>query len=74
MSYSADNALSDQPTDRNFPIAPPPDVDPRFTFELTLDVASVLQNQGYPTITGVDFVDLQQALFQFLYGNTTADQ
>lgn len=41
--------------------------DKRFTFGLMLDVATVLKQHGYPEINGLDFVDLQQALFRFLY-------
>jgi len=59
---------------RAFPIAKPPDSsDPRFTFGLTVDVAKVLAEHGYPDLTdpavggGRDFVELQQALYRFLY-------
>ena len=42
--------------------------DPRFTFGLVLDVAEVLTRHGYPQpATGVDLVDLQQALYRYLY-------
>lgn len=55
-------------TDRQYPINPAPTDDPRFTFGLAKDVADVLQAHGYPEITsGLDFVDLQQALYRFLY-------
>jgi hypothetical protein len=54
-------------SERAYPIRPKPDEDPRFTFGLTYDIAKVLEKQGYPTISGCDFVDLQQALFRFLY-------
>jgi len=58
-------------TERQYPIRPRPDGDPRFTFGLTVDVAEVLERHGYPKITaGLDMVDLQQALFGFLYGTT----
>ena len=41
---------------------------PRFTFGLVLDVADVLERHGYPPVqTGRDLVDLQQALYRFLY-------
>lgn len=54
--------------ERQYPISPAPDDDPRFTFGLAKGVADVLESHGYPKITGgLDFVDLQQALFQFLY-------
>lgn len=57
-------------SDRAFPIRPKPADDSRFTRGLTLDVAKVLQEHGYPEITsGRDFLDLQQALFGFLYGD-----
>jgi hypothetical protein len=46
---------------------PRPANDPRFTLGLTVDVAEVLTQHGYPTLTGVDFVELQQTLFRFLY-------
>lgn len=54
--------------DRQYPITPAPDEDPRFTLGLALDVANVLKAHGYPEITsGLDLVELQQALFRFLY-------
>lgn len=56
-------------TERAYPIRPLPDEDPRFTFGLTLDVAKVLTEHGYPPVTGLDMVDLRQALFGFLYGS-----
>lgn len=60
--------------DRQYPITPAPDNDPRFTFGLAKDVADVLETHGYPKITaGLDFVDLQQALFRFLYAPPAAD-
>ena len=55
-----------QPT-RNFPM-PRPAEDPRFTFGLVIDVSLALTERGYPQPTGKDLVELQQALFQFLYG------
>ena len=45
--------------------------DERFTFGLIADVAAVLQAAGYPEITGVDAVELRQALFTFLYGSAS---
>lgn len=45
----------------------PPENDPRFTLGLTLDVREVLQKQGYPELGPLDIVELQQALFRFLY-------
>ncbi|MEU6990291.1 hypothetical protein ABZ953_06470 [Streptomyces sp. NPDC046465] len=56
-------------TTRQYPIQPVPEDDSRFTFGLTVDVAAVLEQHGYPKVAnGLDFVDLQQSLFQFLYG------
>jgi hypothetical protein len=60
-----------QPTDRVFPL-PVTDDDARFTFGLILDVRDVLTRHGYPPATsGDDLVQLQQALFRFLYTTTT---
>ncbi|GAA1550486.1 hypothetical protein GCM10009827_083940 [Dactylosporangium maewongense] len=48
--------------------------DPRFTYGLALDVARVLASHGYPDLTnpavarGGDLVNLQDALFLFIYG------
>lgn len=57
-----------QPEERAYPIAPAPDGDPRFTTGLLLDVAELLEAHGYPPVTdGRDLVDLQQALYRFLY-------
>lgn len=56
-------------TDRQYPIRPAPDDDPRFTLGLVLDVAAVLEQHGYPAVkAGLDLVDLRQALYRFLYG------
>lgn len=53
---------------RQYPIRPRPADDPRFTLGLALDVAKVLHEHGYPqVINGRDFLELQQALFGFLY-------
>lgn len=53
--------------ERAYPL-PAPDVDPRFNVGLLIDVAKVLEEHGFPPITaGLDLVDLQQALFKFLY-------
>ena len=55
-------------SERQYPIRPRPDEDPRFTIGLALDVAKVLHQHGYPQISGGrDFLELQQALFGFLY-------
>lgn len=55
------------PTAYNFPV-PKEEGDKRLTFGLVLDVAEVFQRHGYPDVTGMDHVDLQSALFRFLYG------
>ena len=52
---------------RNYPMAAPAE-DPRFTLGLALDVAEVLRGAGYEDeLTGLDLVQLQQALYRFLY-------
>lgn len=52
---------------RTYPL-PRPDHDPRFTLGLVADVADILVRHGYPRIEfGGDVVELQQALFRFLY-------
>jgi hypothetical protein len=53
-------------SDRTYPL-PAPESDPRFTFGLTYRVAKALEAAGYPLIDGVDFIELQQALYRFLY-------
>ena len=50
----------------NYPL-PRPDDDPRFTLGLAVDLRDVLTEHGYPDMTGMDIVNLQQALFGFLY-------
>lgn len=51
------------------PMPPPEESDPRFRFGLIHDVALVLEKHGYPRVhTARDLVDLQQALFRFIYG------
>lgn len=53
---------------RQYPIRPRPAEDSRFTLGFALDVAKVLKEHGYPAVTsGRDFLELQQALFGFLY-------
>ncbi|PCG82640.1 hypothetical protein CIB93_29050 [Streptomyces sp. WZ.A104] len=55
---------------RAYPITPRPEDDARFTVGLTLDVADVLTQHGYPRpASGLDWVELKMALFRFLYGN-----
>jgi hypothetical protein len=59
------------PIPRQYPIRPQPEDDSRFTFGLAKDIADVLEAHGYPKIAaGLDFVDLQQALYRFLYVGT----
>ncbi|MDI3408852.1 hypothetical protein [Streptomyces cavernicola] len=42
----------------------------RFTVGLLHDVRTVLEDHGYPEISnGLDLLDLQMALYGFLYGN-----
>jgi hypothetical protein len=56
---------------RRYPI-PAADDDDRFTFGLILDVADVLASHGYPKLTsGDDYVELQGAVFRFIYDTTT---
>lgn len=58
-------------TDRAYPLPRRPEGDPRFTFGLIRDVAKVLADHGYPPIvSGADHVDLQQALFGFIYARS----
>ena len=58
---------------RVFPITPRPASDSRFSFGLVLDVARVLAEHGYPDLTDPaagrsrDFVELQQALYRYIY-------
>lgn len=52
---------------RTYPLAAPAD-DPRFTIGLLADVIRVLTEHGYPPVnSGGDVVELQMALFGFLY-------
>lgn len=56
---------------RAYPVTRPGggDSDARFTFGLALDVGEVLEAHGYPPVSnGHDFVELQAALFRFIYG------
>jgi len=54
-------------SERTYPL-PRPDDDPRFNLGLTIDVIKVLTAHGYPPVEGgLDFVYLQQALFDFIY-------
>jgi hypothetical protein len=64
--------VTEQATDRTYPL-PRPDNDPRFSYGLLFDVRRVLIEHGYPTVEhGRDLVDLQLALFAFLYGSGEA--
>lgn len=55
------------PQPRIYPL-PQPDDDPRFTMGLLIDLVDVLVAHGYPKPTsGGDLVELQQAIFRFLY-------
>ncbi len=51
---------------------PEPNTDKRFTFGLVVEVADVLAKHGYPDIlanaSGADALNLEQALFTFIYG------
>jgi len=49
-----------------YPLPTPP-TDPRFTFGLTYDIAKVIEAAGYPPVRGADIIELQQALYRFLY-------
>ncbi|MYR71310.1 MULTISPECIES: hypothetical protein [unclassified Streptomyces] len=55
-------------SDRAYPLSPQPEDDARFTRGLSIDVADVLVQHGYPELAGLDWVELQLALFRFLYG------
>jgi hypothetical protein len=55
-------------SERNYPIHPRPDNDPRFTLGLVIDVADVLEQRGYPETSPGDLIELQQALYRFIYG------
>jgi hypothetical protein len=53
--------------ERTYPL-PRPDDDPRFTYGLLFDVRQVLIDHGYPKPAHArDLVDLQMAIFGFLY-------
>lgn len=61
-------------TDRVFPLPRPASgEDARFTFGLLFDIRAVLVDHGYPDMTGLDLVELRQALFRVLYDPTTDD-
>lgn len=52
-----------------YPVQPQDgDDDSRFTHGLLFDVARVIESHGYPKVaTGRDLLELQQALYRFLY-------
>ncbi|MGW1072317.1 hypothetical protein [Streptomyces sp. NPDC002537] len=54
--------------ERVYPVSPKGVSDARFTVGLALDISALLESQGYPRLSGRDFVDLQLALIRFLYG------
>ncbi len=55
-------------SERVYPVRPLPENDDRFTRGVALDVAEVLVRHGYPPVTaGRDFLELQRALYRFLY-------
>lgn len=41
--------------------------DRRFTVGLIHEVAKAIESRGYPVLETLDLVELQQALFRFLY-------
>jgi len=49
------------------PRSPQGEDDPRFTMGLLVDVIEVLKRHGYPSLDGIDAVELQLALFRFIY-------
>lgn len=54
---------------RAYPL-PQSENDLRFTFGLMRDVGKVLESHGFPPLrNGCDMVDLQQALFAFVYAS-----
>ena len=55
-------------TARAYPL-PRPAEDLRFTFGLVRDLAKVLEAHGFPRVSGVDHVDLGQAVFRFVYSD-----
>lgn len=56
-----------QTQERTYPIRPRPDEDERFTFGLLADIEKVLEQHGYPPLSGADHAELNQALYRFLY-------
>ena len=73
--------LSDGPRRNDWaglvPRPPEGDIDPRFTIGLIHDVSRALTNHGYPKVTEWPdraSIELQQHLFQFLYGPSQKGQ
>lgn len=61
----------DETPARVYPL-PAPEDDARFSVGLLIEVAALLESHGYPPVRhGLDLVDLQQALFRFLYSTTS---
>lgn len=60
-------------TARAYPL-PRPENDPRFTLGMQLDVAQVLEKHGFPKVSGVDLVELGQALFGFLFAAESTEK
>jgi hypothetical protein len=52
--------------DRNYPL-PRREEDGRFTRGFCYEVSDAMQHAGYPTLTADDMVELQLALFRFIY-------
>jgi hypothetical protein len=50
-----------------YPLPAPADNDPRFTYGLLFDIATVLQRNGFPQPVGTDWADLMAVLGRFLY-------
>ena len=65
---SDDNLQASVAPVRQYPVVDPGPNDRRFNLGLMIDVIKVLEDHGYPPITGGDdYVDLQLSLFQFIY-------
>lgn len=55
--------------EHNYPVKPGDGNAERFTAGLWIDVAKVLRDHGYPDFQGADLVDLQMALYDFVFGH-----
>jgi hypothetical protein len=51
----------------NYPLPPCDEDDRRFNYGLFFDIGKVLEEHGFPKLSGVDHVDLMLALFRFVY-------